>query len=140
MTAEELWQAYGGKGDYEAWAFGDDPDVLAALVLSGEKTATCSAYPMYALDDEPMPKAGEYSVILDGGGNAVCVIQTMTVEILPFCEVTEEMAALEGEGDKSLAYWRRVHREFFTKEMDEAGLCFTPEMSVVFETFRVVYK
>ena len=31
----------------------------------GVKTATASAYPMYALEKEPLPEAGEYSVILD---------------------------------------------------------------------------
>ena len=40
---------------YEAWAFGGDPDKLAALVLDGVKTATASAYPMYALEKEPLP-------------------------------------------------------------------------------------
>ena len=45
----------------------------------------------------------------------------------------------EGEGDKSLAYWRQVHEEFFTEWMSEAGLTFTPDSKVVLEEFRKVY-
>lgn len=50
MTAEEMWSEYARKEgmehmDYEAWAFGDEVDVLAALVASGRKTATASAFP-----------------------------------------------------------------------------------------------
>lgn len=45
----------------------------------------------------------------------------------------------EGEGDKSLAYWRQVHEEFFTEWLEEAGLTFTPDSKVVLEEFRKVY-
>ena len=145
MTAEELWgeyskQRYADECSYEAWAFGVDADALAKLVVTGEKTATASAYPLYELENEPLPKTGEYSVILDSEENAVCVIQTTKVYVAAFSEVTAEQAFKEGEGDKSLAYWREVHERFFTECMCEAGLAFTPEMKVVCEEFEVVYK
>ena len=65
MNAEQMWAAYAAGhpeaagADYDAWAFGGDPDGLARLVLSGVKTATASAYPLYALEGEPLPEAGE---------------------------------------------------------------------------------
>ena len=59
MTAKELWSAFGGEGEYEAWSFGSDADGLAALVLAGKKTATASAYPLYELEGEPLPQAGD---------------------------------------------------------------------------------
>mgnify|MGYP000597469916 CR=1 FL=1 len=34
--------------------FGVDPDLLAELVFKGEKTATASAFDLYALEDEPL--------------------------------------------------------------------------------------
>ena len=45
----------------------------------------------------------------------------------------------EGEGDKSLAYWRQVHEDFFKDWLGEAGLDFTPDSKVVLEEFRKVY-
>ena len=64
-------------------------------------------------EGEPMPAAGDYSVILDGDGAPLCVIQTTEVEIRRFGEVDEEFAWTEGEGDRRLAYWRDGHIQFF---------------------------
>ena len=143
MNAQEMWNIFTKKenitSDYEAWAFGGAPDKLARLTLDGIKTATASAYPLYELEGEALPKAGEYSVILDSKDEAVCIIQTTNVYVVPFAEVTEEHAYLEGEGERSLAFWRRVHEEFFTECMQEAGLVFTSRMKVVCEEFQKVY-
>lgn len=145
MTGKELWEAFITSNhlddyEYEAWAFGVEADLLAHLVAIGEKTATASAYPLYELENEPLPAAGEYSVILDSKDNAVCVIQTKSVTVVPFHEVTAEHAYKEGEGDKSLAFWRQTHETFFAECLGEAGLEFTPDMKVVCEEFAVVYK
>ena len=139
MTAQEMWIESGIEADYEAWAFGDDPDTLAELVRTGIKTATASAYPLYELEGEELPKAGEYSVILDTNDEAVCIICTTKVYVTPYRAVTAEQAYKEGEGDRSLDYWRRVHEAFFFREMAEAGLTFTEDMGVVCEEFEVVY-
>lgn len=145
MTGKELWEAFIRENhlpdcEYEAWAFGEEPDLLAHLVAAGEKTATASAYPLYELENEPLPAAGAYSVILDSKDDAVCIIQTRKVTVVPFHGVSAEHACKEGEGDKSLAYWRAVHETFFTECLKEAGLEFTPDMKVVCEEFEVVYE
>ena len=144
MKSDQMWQAYkilnqtiGDKID--AWAFGVEADYLAELVLMGQKTATSSAFDLYAVGNEPLPKENELSVILDSKENAICIIETTKVEVIPFKEVSEKHAYKEGEGDKSLAYWRRVHEEFFTEWLEEADLTFTPDSKVVLEEFRKVY-
>ena len=144
MKSDQMWQAYkilnqtiGDKID--AWAFGVEADYLAELVLMGQKTATSSAFDLYAVGDEPLPKENELSVILDSKENAICIIETTKVEVVPFKEVSKDHAYKEGEGDKSLAYWRQVHEEVFTEWMSEAGLTFTPDSKVVLEEFRKVY-
>lgn len=145
MTDKELWIEFSKKHNidncqYEAWAFGADPDLLARLVLDGEKTATASAYPLYEIENEELPKVGEYSIVLDSEDNAVCVIRTKEVYVIPFNKVTLEHAYKEGEGDKSLEYWREVHQRFFSECLEEVGLDFTMDMKVVCEEFEVVYK
>lgn len=144
MTAEQMWTEFtterGISGtDYDAWAFGGDPDNLARLVLAGIKTATSSAFPSYEAENEPLPKPGEYSVILDSRGEAVCIIKTEMTAITPYREIGGEHARREGEGDLSLAYWREVHETFFTQELAELGMTFTPDMLVVCEEFRRVW-
>ena len=139
MTAQEMWNASGIEAEYEAWAFGDDPDTLAELVRTGVKTATASAYPFYELEGEDLPKAGEYSVILNTKDEAVCIIRTTRVYVTPYRDVTAEQAWKEGEGDRSIDYWRRVHEAFFRKELEAVGLIFTEDMGVVCEEFEVIY-
>lgn len=144
MTHQELWAAYKAVNpdagdDYEPWAYGDQPDLLAELTRTGVKTATSSAAVWYEMEDEPMPEAGEYSVILDSRDEAVCVIRTTRVYTVPFDRVSAEHARREGEGDRSLAHWRRVHEDFFRAELEEAGLTFTADMPVVCEEFEVVW-
>ena len=103
LKADKLWEEFcratgtDEACEYEAWAFGDAPDKLADLVLRSIKTATASAYDLYAADGEPLPKVGEYSVILNSREDAVCVIRTTRLEVLPFCKVDERHAYLEGE-------------------------------------------
>ena len=144
MTPQEMCNAYkqinSAIGDeIDAWAFGVDADFLADLVLKGEKTATASAYDLYALEDEPLPQEGKFDVILDSQNQAVCIVEITKVSVQPFNQVSAQHAFKEGEGDKSLAYWRQVHEDFFAEWLREAGLTFTSESKVVLEEFRKVY-
>ena len=140
MTAEELWEISGFTGTYEAWSFGEAPDKLANLVLQGIKTATCSAYDLYLIDNEPLPQTGDFNVILDSNDEAVCIIKTLKVYITEFNQVSEEHAFKEGEGDRSLSYWRKVHVSFLTDELASVNKTFDENTKVVCEEFEVVYK
>ena len=137
MTAEEMWKESGLTGEYEAWSFGDDADALAGLVKDGIKTATCSARCYYEMEGEPLPEVGGYSIILDSKDQAVCIIRTTRVYTVKFNRVSEEHAWKEGEGDRSLEYWRNTHRRFFTDELRVDGLDFNEEMELVCEEFEV---
>ena len=138
MTAEELWKKSGLTEPYESWAFGDEPDKLAALVKSGVKTATCSAYDLYQAEDEPLPQEGEYSVILDSKGDAVCIVKTTKVYVAEFHQVSKEHAYKEGEGDRSLGHWRNVHIDFLTRELAGLHMTFSEHTKVVCEEFELV--
>ena len=147
MTGEQMWNAFaavcpGAEGAaHEAWCYGSAAaDELARLTAGGIKTATASAYPLYELEQEELPKAGEYNVILLTDGTALCITKTTKVSLVPYRDVSEEHACQEGEGDRTLSYWRKVHEAFFTEELASAGLTFTEDMKVVCEEFEVVFK
>ena len=145
MNAQEMWTHFtalhpeAASAAYGAWAFGGAPHELAALTLSGVKTATCSAQALYALEGEEPPQVGDYSVILDSAEEAVCIIRNVRVVTLPYHEVDARHAFKEGEGDRSLAYWRRVHEDFFRRELAPYGLTFSEDMALLCEEFEVVY-
>ena len=148
MTEKEMWRSFCAEANldpktpYEAWAFcggGPFADELAALVLAGTKTATASALIAYGTEGEPLPEPGCYSVILYADGSAAGVIRDTKVSLVPFREVSAEHAYKEGEGTRTLAEWREIHRRFFApdyqaagKEFDETGIC-------VLEEFELLY-
>lgn len=112
------------------YRFGDSDalaDRLAALVVAGVKTGTCSA----AIHG-PDTAVGERQICLNNAGIPVCETETIDMVTLPFSEVTPEMAALEGEGDLSYRFWRDGHEAYFRREGTWA-----PDMDVIFETFKV---
>jgi uncharacterized protein YhfF len=94
----------------------------------------------YGEENEKIPKSGDLNIITDWEGNPVCVIENEKVSIIPFKDVDEYFAYRECEGDKSLKYWRDVHKEYFSKELKEVGKEFNEDMLVVCEEFDVVEK
>jgi uncharacterized protein YhfF len=125
---------------YDVFAFGDSPemaDELATLVLHGPKRATAGL--LADFDDEPLPAVGVHSIVLGGDGRPVCIIRTSEVRVLPFREVDAAFAWDEGEGDRSLAYWRDAHIGFFTRMCAARGEVFDEEMATVLERFLLVW-
>ena len=113
----------------KSWSFGVDNDKLIELVLMGKKTATTSNY-----DENELPIIGEESIIHFDNEKEACVVKTIDYKIMKFKEMTEDLASLEGEGDLSLDYWRKVHFDFFKSYNPD----FNDDTLVVFEEFKVV--
>ena len=108
-------------------------------LLAGCQAVCTITKPIVGGEEEPLPQPGDYSVILDSKDEAICIIQTTKTTVVPFNEVSEEHAYKEGEGDRSLAYWRAVHEEFFTKEFEETKTEFNGQTRILCEEFQVVY-
>lgn len=114
-----------------SFAFGDGPalaDELLDLVVREVKTATCST------EDEPnTSKPGEQWIVLDGSGKPACVIESLEVTYRRYNEVDAAFAYEEGEGDRSLRYWRDAHRRYFSR----MGR-FSEDMMLMCERFRLI--
>lgn len=127
----------------EPWIFGDSPrlaDELAELIMAGTKTATCAALWEYEAGGDPLPQPGQLGILQDGAGRPLAVVQTVEMEIKPYDQVDAAFAYEEGEGDRSLAYWREAHRRFFTRTLAAIGREFDETMPLVCERFRVLYR
>jgi uncharacterized protein YhfF len=127
----------------DCWSFGDNPqmaDDLLLYVLSGEKTATSGMVLDYENDNEPIPKVGDKSIILNGNNEPKCIIEVVSVEIKKFKDVDEEFALKEGEGFKSLDDWRKVHWDFFTRRCEVLGISLNEEIVLVCEEFKLIFK
>jgi uncharacterized protein YhfF len=149
---EQYWQAYlatlpddapAHHADYDAEGFGDNPalaDELAALVLEGKKTATCSALWEWEAEGNPIPQPGAFWIVLDGRGAPLCITETIEVTLRRYDAVDADFAHAEGEGDRSLNYWRDAHYRFFSRTLPAIGKEFAADMPLVCERFRVVYR
>ena len=129
--------------EYDAYYYGypEAADEILAALLRGDKRATTGLRCLYELEQEPLPKVGQYSVILDSKGLPHCITRIINIEITKFRDISEEYAFIEGEGDKSLKYWKDAHREVFTRECrEDAGIEFNEDMECVCEYFEVVYQ
>lgn len=121
-----------GIDGVKTFQFGNTPDLadrLVSLVIAGRKTASCWA----ASQGEKLTDPGQRWIAQDGRGAPVAVIETISVTRLPFADVTPAMAALEGEGDLSHAYWADAHEDYFRNEGT-----WSADMDVCFEVFRLI--
>ncbi|MFI5263170.1 MAG: ASCH domain-containing protein [Candidatus Kapaibacterium sp.] len=117
-----------------------DTDHTAELARDGIKRATSSSLWICEFYKEPLRTVGDLEIITNWAGEACCIIRIVRYEIVLFDHITAEYAAIEGEGDGSLAYWRRMHRAFFEKEFEATPYTFSESMPIPCEEFEVVYK
>jgi len=82
---------------------------------------------------------GSLSIVTDGRGGPVCVIETLAVEVKAFADVDEIFAYDYGEWDRTLETWRARCWEFNAPRCHALGKVPTPEMPLVCERFAVVY-
>jgi uncharacterized protein YhfF len=127
----------------EAFFFDDNErsaNELARLVLAGRKRASAALLWSFEKAGAPVPQAGDLSVVTNFSREPLCVIETRRVDIVPFEEVNAEFAAVEGEGDGSLDYWRSAHTAYFGRECERIGRVAEARMPVVCERFEVIYR
>lgn len=150
MTVGEYWNHYlkaTGKSFEEAvysgelvfengGCFGDEQ---LRLVLGGRKTASFSFFDSLVINREPIPVAGEVYIVEDSSGEPSCIIELTDVKIVPFNEISWELASLDGE-DENLAQWREKMRCFAEEESDACGFAFSEESKIVCEIFKVIFR
>jgi uncharacterized protein YhfF len=128
---------------YSAEGWGDSSemaDELGGLIAQGIKTGTCSALWEWEAEGNPVPQKGMITVVLDGRGQPLCIVETAEVTVRKYNEVDPDFARAEGEGDLSLEYWREAHRNFFSRVLPKIRREFSEEMPLVCERFRLIYK
>ena len=148
LAVANFWAAFcrrdgvGVDERYQVWYFGDSETMaleLAELVIAGRKTATASLARTNELEPENAPVDDGYSVVTDFAGEPLCIIQTTEIRHSPFREVDADFAFDEGEGDRTLEYWRRVHHDYFTREASKLGFDFDENSIVCCERFKLLF-
>ena len=116
----------------QSFSFGDSPemaDELLELVLGGRKTATAWA----ASQGDKGVTVGSRWIVKDGQGRPRAITETVEITRRRCGDVDASFAYDEGEGDRTLDYWRDAHRRYFMREGTYSG-----HMEVYCERFRLV--
>ena len=118
--------------EMDSFSFGDSAelaDELLELVLIGKKTATAWA----AAEGDKGVVVGKRWIVKDGQGRSGAILETVELTRRRFGKVDAAFAHDEGEGDRSLAWWREAHRRYFTRRGE-----FSPDMELYCERFRLI--
>ncbi len=114
-------------------------NICSDLIKRGIKTAGCSMKYWYEQGGEKMPQVRHLTVVTDWDGNPTSIIEIISVAESRYLDVTEEFAHAEGEGDRTLEWWRKAHWDFFSQECREEGITLSSDVLLILERFKVVY-
>ena len=117
-----------------------DANTCAELVKSGIKIAAANSLIGIQNRNEKLPKIGNFTVVTNWEGKAQCIVETTKVTLKPYFSIDEMYTKKEGEEDTSLAYWKKVHWEYFTRELEAFNRIPNESMIVVCEEFKMVFK
>ena len=147
QACREFWEAYVERKTLppeamplEVFHFSDNvefADYLANSTISGFKTGTASLYWDTEFGDGELPQVGDLSLVTFANGNPACIIETLSIEIVPFEKVSEEFSATEDAMNPSLSDWRESHWKEFSEQCGRLRKIPHESMPVVCERFKV---
>ncbi len=148
-SVDVLWKSFQEENsEYSNQTFNDsfhfcdnkeDADECAILVQKGIKQATSTSLWWFQKEESEIPEIGALYVITDWEGKAKAIVKTLKVEQVAFKDIDESYAKIEGEGDKSLNHWKKVHWDYYTREMNEFEEHPSEDMIIVCEIFETLF-
>ncbi|GGG40157.1 RNA-binding protein [Croceivirga lutea] len=149
-SVETLWKRfleanpkYAKQAKPKSGYFGDnekDANQLAELVQKDIKRATSHSLLGLQFRKEALPKLNDTFIVTNWDGDAKCIVKTTSVKLIPYFGIHAEHARLEGEGDKSLEYWKQVHWDYYNRELKPFNRTPRESMIIVFERFEKIFE
>lgn len=119
-------------------------DELTRLALAGTKTTTAGLLVEMEADGEPVPTAGDRSVLVDSQERPVAILATVSCRVVRLADVDDRHAIDEGEGYANAAEFRVSHERFWSSYLDDLrrrlgdpSFAITDDTLIVAERFRV---
>jgi uncharacterized protein YhfF len=96
-----------------------EQDELAEKVLKGEKSATSSLLYLQEIGEVSGTNVGDIWLIENSTGQSQAKVKVSNVAYVPFGEVKEHFALLEGDG--SFQNWYQIHKEYYGSLLEKYG-------------------
>ena len=113
-------------------------EMLLGLVREGRKRATARVDMEFEKYGIPRRVPGDHWLVTDTAGDPACLVRITDVQAWSFLEVPLGFAQREGEGDNSLEYWRKVHKDYFVLQCEQWGVEWSDDHLVCCEGFDLV--
>lgn len=98
-TADAVWPVEATGLPTAEFAFpGPLRDRLVAAILDGSKTSTTGLATEDELEEEPLPRVGDRSVLVDSDERPVAVLEVTSLRVVPLSEVDLAHARDEASG------------------------------------------
>ncbi|MEO8444944.1 MAG: ASCH domain-containing protein [Gammaproteobacteria bacterium] len=110
---------------------------LSGYVVARQKTGVFSQP-----DDFPggrLPRPGEYAVLVNFSGEPRCLVRYDECTVLPFHAVGPEHVEVETAALRTVAGWRKLHRDYWEPVLAARGESFSNDMPIVFQRFTALY-
>ncbi|MGM9971618.1 MAG: ASCH domain-containing protein [Anaeroplasmataceae bacterium] len=140
MTYLDMWSQFLTNNqieDVDYGVFQYDKEDLEKL-MSGKIKAEISPYEVIRVNDYAIPFVGDYNIVIDDSDNAICVIKTTKVSIVPFNDI-KEVDAIK-LGFDGLKEFRNIYKDILTSELKEININYQDEALCVIEEFEIIYK
>ena len=115
-------------------------DSLIRLYRAGKKSAGSGLVADYETAGDPLPKAGDYWILLDSRERPQFLLKTVRTELNLFGRIPKSVARAEGEGDLSVAYWKKAHARFYYPFLGDWGIDDIDKAIVITEHFEIVHR
>lgn len=147
-STEAFWKAYcAHEGVYGArhavTLFRTPPDVADLLLdkmLAGTMRAAVGPQALFgAAGEEPMPRAGDYAVLVDRRRRPRLIWRTTDVRVAPLSSVDDIFVWRHGTGDIDCRAWLRRLGPDMAGMARACGVEMHNEIETVFETLEVVW-
>lgn len=145
---EAFWNAARARlgladADYHVCTFADPRyasyhDELLDLVGAGMKRATAHLALDFEINGVRRREIGDYWIVVDTASKPRYLVRVTDIDVRPFNQVEASFAAREGEGDMSLGYWAKVHREYFEPQCADWGVAWSDDLLMVCEGFELI--
>jgi len=132
-TAPEAWYDTMSIGPSAASA-----DEGARLILAGIKTTTSSLPSDYS-EAKPPPYRGAHSILLNGHGAPVAIVETTAVAEQRLTDIDADFASAYGEWDRTLVTWHKQMQAYYEPTLSRRGLVWSHDTRLLCEWLRVVW-
>lgn len=109
------------------------------LIRAGDKRGTFTLPWIVERTSSPVPRVGQWLVLIDMDGTPVLLTRVTRVEQAVFGAVTAEHTAIDGSPVRDPAVWVPLHTAYWNGHLAPFGLSVSPDMPFWIEEFELVY-